>query len=443
MSKRIITQVNNTLANVPKLTRVAAYARVSSGKDAMLQSLSAQISYYSALIQKHSGWEYAGVYADEAVTGTKDNRPQFVKMIQDCRNGKIDMVVTKSISRFARNTVTLLTTVRELKAYGIDVYFEEQNIHSISGDGELMLTILASYAQEESLSVSENCKWRIRKGFEDGKLTCCAMLGYRSRKGMLEVVPEEAEIVKLIFSLFLEGYGKQAIVNKLNEAGLLSRFGNQWHMDTVGKILRNEKYCGDLLLQKTFRTDHLTKRTKKNNGEMPMYYVQEAHEPIIDRATFKATQAELDRRAKAFCVPKGSFTVFTTKIRCGICGKNYRRKTTPYNVVWCCATYNTKGKSHCASKQIPESILFAVTADMLGMDDFNGDAFTERVEFITALPDNSLKYQFRDGQTQIIQWQDRSRSESWTDGMRQRAREKRLKGGAAHGKSGNGDTTVN
>jgi len=442
MPKRTITQINNLAASVPKLTRVAAYARVSSSKDAMLQSLSAQVSYYSTLIQKHGGWEYVGVYTDEAMTGTKDNRPQFMKMIQDCRDGKIDMVITKSVSRFARNTVTLLTTVRELKEYGIDVYFEEQNIHSISGDGELMLTILASYAQEESLSTSENCKWRIRKGFEDGKLTCCAMLGYRSRNGILEIVPEEAETVKLIFSLFLEGYGKQAIVNKLNETELLSRFRNQWHMDTVGKILRNEKYCGDLLLQKTFRTDHLTKRTLKNHGEMPMYYVQEAHEPIIDRATFEATQAELDRRVKAFCVPKGSLTVFTSKIRCGICGKNYRRKTTPYNVVWCCATYNTKGKSHCTSKQIPESILFAVSADMLGEDSFDGDAFSERINFITALPDNLLEYHFMDGQTQTVQWQDRSRSKSWTDEMRQRAREKMLKGGAARGKSDNGDTTV-
>lgn len=441
MLKRTITQVNNTVASVPKLIRVAAYARVSSGKEAMLQSLSAQISYYSALIQKSYGWEYSGVYADEALTGTKDNRPQFVKMIQDCCDGKIDMVITKSISRFARNTVTLLTTVRKLKAYGIDVYFEEQNIHSISGDGELMLTILASYAQEESLSASENQKWRIRKGFEDGKLTCCAMLGYRSWKGRLKIIPKEAETVKHIFLLFLEGYGKQAIANKLNEIGELSRLGNQWRADAIGKILRNEKYCGDLLLQKTFRTDHLTKRKKRNNGEMPMYYVQEAHEPIIDRAIFEATQAELDRRAKAVCVPKGSVTVFTSKILCGICGKNYRRKTTPYNVVWCCTTYNTKGKSYCASKQIPESILFEVSAEMLGMDGFNCDDFSERVKLIIALPNNILEYHFTDGQTHKIQWQDRSRSESWTDEMRQQVR-KNAERRPGYGKSDNYDTSI-
>ena len=165
---RIIRKLNPALPLPPRLLNVAAYARVSMDKDSMLQSLSAQVSYYSDRIQKNLGWRYAGVYADKALTGTKAERPEFQRLLADCRAGKIDMVITKSISRFARNTVTLLETVRELKALGVDVYFEEQNIHSMSGDGELMLTILASYAQEESRSVSENCKWRIRKNYERG-----------------------------------------------------------------------------------------------------------------------------------------------------------------------------------------------------------------------------------------------------------------------------------
>ena len=166
--ERIVVQRHFLKANIPQLKRVAAYARVSSGKDAMLHSLSAQISYYSDLIQNHSGWQYAGVYADEALTGTKDNRENFQRLLADCRAGNVDMVITKSISRFARNTVTLLETVRELKNMGVDVFFEEQNIHSLSADGELMLTILASYAQEESLSASENQKWRVKRNFENG-----------------------------------------------------------------------------------------------------------------------------------------------------------------------------------------------------------------------------------------------------------------------------------
>ena len=168
--------------DAPKKKRVAAYCRVSSGKDAMLHSLSAQVSYYSDYIQKH-GWEYAGVYADESLTGTKDNRVNFQRLLAECRKGTIQMVITKSISRFARNTVTLLETVRELKTLGVDVYFEEQNIHTMSADGELMLTILASYAQEESLSVSENMKWRIRRNFEEGKPWSGLILGYRFQNG--------------------------------------------------------------------------------------------------------------------------------------------------------------------------------------------------------------------------------------------------------------------
>ncbi|EYE89105.1 resolvase, partial [Fervidicella metallireducens AeB] len=169
MQRKVIKLDSKIIKPISK-KRVAAYARVSSGKDAMLHSLSAQISYYSSFIQKHIEWEFAGVYADEAITGTKDERPEFQRMLDDCRMGKIDMIITKSISRFARNTVTLLETVRELKDLNVDVYFEKENIHSLSGDGELMLTILASFAQEESRSVSENIKWRIRKGFKEGEL---------------------------------------------------------------------------------------------------------------------------------------------------------------------------------------------------------------------------------------------------------------------------------
>ena len=230
---------------IPKLTRVAAYARVSSGKDAMLNSLSAQVSYYSELIQKHSDWKYAGVYADEAVSGTKDNRAGFNGLLADCRAGKIDMVITKSISRFARNTVTLLETVRELKLLGIDVLFERENIYSLSGDGEVMLTILASFAQEESLSVSENCKWRIRDRFKQGEPNNCTILGYRLVGGKYYIMPEEAEIVRLAFSDYLSGMGRTAIAQKLNALGYESRLGKSFAESSISVILQNEKYVGN------------------------------------------------------------------------------------------------------------------------------------------------------------------------------------------------------
>jgi len=209
---RTITKIEFPPAPPLSLTRVAAYARVSSAKDEMLHSLAAQVSYYSRLIQQNPGWLYVGVYADEAMTGTKDNRPEFQRMLSDCRNKIIDRIITKSISRFARNTVTLLKTVRELKSLGVDVYFEEQNIHSMSGDGELMLTILASYAQEESLSVSENCKWRIRQDFSKGKPGNIKILGYDLVDGQLEINTEEANTVRMIFADYLSGMGKNAIV---------------------------------------------------------------------------------------------------------------------------------------------------------------------------------------------------------------------------------------
>lgn len=227
--ERIVQRVQFPEAQKVKLLRTAAYARVSSGKDAMLNSLSAQVSYYNDLIQSNPEWLFCGVFADEALTGTKDNRENFQKLLSECRAGRIDLVITKSISRFARNTVTLLETVRELKELGVDVYFEEQNIHSISPDGELMLTILASYAQEESLSASENQKWRIRKDFERGRMGSITMLGYkRNRNGVLEIIPEEAVIVRMIFSDYLSGMGKNAIANKLHEMGVPTKGGGIW-----------------------------------------------------------------------------------------------------------------------------------------------------------------------------------------------------------------------
>lgn len=219
---RKIIKLEGNAAQPVQRKRVAAYARVSSGKDVMLHSLSAQISYYNDYIGNRGDWDLAGIYADAALTGTKEDRPEFQRMLADCRDGKIDMVITKSLTRFARNTVTLLATVRELKLLGVDVYFEKENLHTLSPDGELMLTLLASFAQEESRSASENQKWRIQKMFEEGRPNTGRMLGYRLVDGVLQIVPEEAEIVRMIFADFLSGMGKNAIARKLNQMGITS-----------------------------------------------------------------------------------------------------------------------------------------------------------------------------------------------------------------------------
>lgn len=420
--ERMIQQVQFPIPKQPKLKRVAAYARVSNGKDAMLHSLSAQISYYSELIQNHHGWLYCGVYADEALTGTKGNRENFQKMLAECRAGKLDLILTKSISRFARNTVTLLETVRELKGMGVDVCFEEQNIHTMSADGELMLTILASYAQEESLSASENKKWQIRRDFEQGKIGGIVILGYRRTKdGSLEIVPEEAETVRMIFADYLSGMGKQAIANKLNEQGIPTRNGNQWSPESVFRILRNEKYAGIMILQKFYSENHITKRKMTNMGQLRKYVVDNSHPAIIEKAVFDVVQRRLLEQRRLFAPSNHTTAVypFTSKIQCGCCGKHYHRKTTAAGIVWICATYNTKGKRYCpTAKQIPENTLYSVCCKVLDLQKFDADIFAQRIERILVLEPNMLTFIFCDGHKVTECWQDRSRSESWTDEMR-------------------------
>jgi len=412
---RIVQQMKFQPA-APKPKRVAAYARVSSGKESMLHSLSAQVDYYSTYIRHHPGWEYAGVYADEAKTGTKDSRENFLRLIDDCKAGKIDHIITKSISRFARNTVTLLETVRKLKAIGVSVYFEEQNIDTLTADGELMLSILASYAQEESLSASDNQKWRVKRNFEDGKPWRGFMLGYRYDNGKYIIVPEEAEVVRSIFAGYLSGMGFTAIAKTLNSDRILTQQGYSWHTSAIGRILRNAAYTGNLLLQTKFRENHLTKRTLVNRGELPKYHAAETHEPIIDQNTFDAVQAELSRRAEKFAKPQTKNTYpFTGLITCGICGKHYRRKVTATGPVWICSTYNASGKSACASKAVPEDILASTAAEVGNMDE---------ILAITVGANNILTFTLASGLQCVKRWQDRSRAESWTEEMRADAGQK-------------------
>ena len=346
---------------------------------------------------------------------------------------KIDLIITKSISRFARNTVTLLETVRELKGLGVDVWFEEQNIHSNTPDGELMLTVLASYAQEESCSASENQKWRIRKDFEQGRVGSITMLGYkRNRNGVLEIVTEEAEIIRMIFCDYLSGMGKTAIANKLFEMNIPTKGGGLWTAESIRIILTNEKYCGDLLLQKSFRNNHIEKKKTANRGELPQYFAEDAHEPIIEKSMFLAVQKRLQERKERFTPTKSTAVVypFTGRIQCQCCGKNYRRKTTPTGIVWCCATYNTRGKRYCPkSKQIPENTLISVCCEVLGLQEFDANIFENQINKILVPAPNELIFVFHDGHEISAHWQDRSRSESWTEEMRAKVAERNRKRG--------------
>ena len=420
---RTIRKINPTKLQIPKRERVAAYARVSMEKDTMLHSLSAQVSHYSDYIQHNPAWIYAGVYADNACTGTRADRPEFQRLMADCRAGKIDRIITKSISRFARNTVTLLEVTRELKELGIDVYFEKENMHSTSGDGELMLSLLASFAQEESRSVSENCKWRIQNKFKAGIPTTTRINGYHMDHGKISIIPDEAETVKLIFALRRLGYGRLAICKELNARGIPAKNGGEWKEGSITKILQNEKYVGDLLLQKQFRVDHLEKKDKKNEGELPQWFIPDNHEAIISRETFDAVQADIKRRAAALPVGHGRHIVypFSKKLICAHCGKNYRRRYNTGIAAWQCNTFMTYGRDKCPARQVREEILENCCARVMGLDQFDPDLFSAMVDHITVCDNQKLIVSFRDGRTEDVYWEVPSRADSWTTEMRAEA----------------------
>ena len=417
-----------TLPKLERKKRVAAYARVSCGKDAMLHSLSAQVSHYSNFIQNHGDWIYAGVYADEAKTGTKDSRENFQRLIADCRAGKIDMVITKSISRFARNTVTLLQTVRDFKAWEVDIFFEEQNIHTMSADGELMLTILASYAQEESRSASENQKWRVRKAFENGELMNLRFLfGYDISADGITVNEEEAAAVREIFTRFNSGESMSSICRDLDARGFKGSLGGTWCPERIRETLSNEKYLGNALLQKRYRNNHIEKKLVQNNGELPKYYAEGTHEPIIDLAAFEQAQKRLHKLERQTAKRnKPTRSVFSGLVRCGLCGNTYKRTTHKGRHFWNCTTYQTRGKSACAAKRIPEETLISLTCDVLGIDSLDSDMVRNRIAAIRAEQNNTVIFSLNDGSEIRKQWKDRSRSESWTDEMKEAARQKAL-----------------
>ncbi len=439
--ERIVTKVK-LVPPPPRKKRVAAYARVSADKDASLHSLAAQISYYSGLIQSRKDWEYAGVYADEGLSGTRASRPEFQRLLQDCRDGKIDMVLVKAVSRFARNTVTMLEAIRELKSLGIDVYFEKENIHSMSGDGELMLTILASFAQAEAQSVSENSRWRIRKNFEAGIPVSDRIYGFRMKKGKFYIVPEEAEIIREIYSMYLNGMGRTAIATRLNERGIPAPDGGKWLPCRLFVILRNEKYAGDLLMQKCFVSDYLTKKVVKNRGEREQFFIEHNHESIVPRSIYDQVQAEIERRAAKYSSsknapediepvehlkrPDGKY-LFTGKITCGVCGHPFCRKKanagTDYAAAaWVCNEYATLGKKACVSRRVPEKVLIPIIAELLEVEEEMMPTAVSRISAMTIFPDGRLEATI-DGKLQTAAWGNAPRSNSWDEAQRKHASE--------------------
>ena len=342
--------------------RVAAYCRVSTDYEEQASSYQTQIEHYTDVIEKNPDWILAGIFADDGISATSTkNREQFNEMIQACKDGKIDMIITKSISRFARNTVDCLNYIRELKALNIPVFFEKESINTMDAKGEVLITIMASLAQQESESLSQNVKIGIKHRFQQGKVMVNAncFLGYdKDEDGHLVINPEQAEIVKRIFREYLEGASCQQIARGLERDGVpTARGNNRWHDSGIRRILENEKYMGDALLQKTYTVDFLKKKRARNNGDVPQYYVEDDHEAIIPKELFMKVQEEMSRRGSLIdCNGRkrgfSSNHCFSGLIYCAECGERFRRihwnNHGCKSVVWRCITRVDKAGDCCA-----------------------------------------------------------------------------------------------
>ncbi|PID82050.1 MAG: recombinase family protein, partial [Clostridiales bacterium] len=354
--------------------KVAAYARVSANTDRLKNSLSNQISYYSKLIQSNLEWEYKGVFSDFAVSGTSiDKREQFNEMIAECEKGNIDIILTKSIQRFARNTVDLLKTVRHLKTLGVEIRFEKENISTFSADGELMLSILASFAQEESKTISENVKWGLRNRMKKGEIGVAnkRLIGYIYDEDLRKyvIVEDEVKIIKEMFDMFIDGVSFRNIANILNDKGYRTVRGAKFSMFGVKILVNNEVYAGHTLRQKTYIKDPLKHNKVINYGELPKYFIENTHEAIIDDIAYQKVKAEIKRR-KDNASPSYPFT---KKIKCGICSKPYTRKVsrTKYGdyAYWFCRAKKIKGIT-CNSVNYKEMDLYEIVANILEIDKF-------------------------------------------------------------------------
>lgn len=394
--------------------KAAAYVRVSMETMQMQHSRTAQEAHFCQRIKENREWEFAGVYVDDGISGTgMEQREAFLRMLKDCEDGKIDVILVKSVSRFARNTVDLLKIVRHLKKMGISVQFEEQKIDSMTEEGELLLTLMASVAQAESESISENAKWAIRKAFQKGiGNTKRRTFGYQWVNGDMVIIAEEAEAVRRIFNDFLAGCSQMKIAEKLTEEGVRSVNGNPMSVSAVGNILKNITYTGNTLLQKTFIQDPISKKKRMNRGELPQYFVQDTHEAIIDMDTFRRVQEKLLHNKEKGCFPynrTGKQYPFTGKVLCASCGRHYTRqlwntsKAGPKRPTWICSGKKVEKYRRCSAKNLSEEKLMKVSAQVLGIEEFEEAVFEEKVEkitVITAQGERTLRFHMRDG-TQV------------------------------------------
>ena len=370
-----IRKIETTKIGLPKKLQVAAYARVSTDSDEQLLSLKTQKEHYTSYIKNNPDWEFAGIYADKGISGTSlRHRDNFNRMIADCEAGKIDLidrVITKSISRFARNTMECLEMVRKLMRLNISIYFEKENIDTEHMSSELMLSILSSIAESESRSISENSKWSIKHRFQEGTfIISYPPYGYKNENGQMVIVPEEADVVQDIFKMALNGKGCHLIAAELNERGILTKRSGKWHASTVQGVLKNEKYTGDVIFQKTYSDENFNRH--RNYGEENMYLCKNHHAAIISHEDFEKAADAMTRRGieKGLNAESDKYQnrySFSGKIICGECGATFKRRThyNPDYIAWVCNTHLTSVKD-CSMKFIEDESIKAAFVRMIG-----------------------------------------------------------------------------
>lgn len=371
---------NNNKTETRSELRVAAYCRVSTDSEEQASSYDVQVQHYTSYIEGNPEWDLAGIFADDGISGTNTKkREEFNRMIEACMEGKIDKIITKSISRFARNTLDCLKYIRQLKDKNIPVFFEKENINTMDSKGEIMLTIMASLAQQESQSLSQNVKLGIQYRYQQGEIQINhnRFLGYtKDENKRLVIVPKEAEVLKRIYREYLEGSSLQQIAHGLEAYGVLTAAKkSKWRSETIKKILQNEKYIGDALLQKTYTIDFLSKKRVVNNGIVPQYYVENSHEPIIPREIFMQVQEEMVRRANLYTGKNGKKRVYSSKyalssiVYCSECGEIYRRvhwnNRGCRSIVWRCVSRLEEKGSACTSSTIKEEVLQAAVVEAI------------------------------------------------------------------------------
>lgn len=381
---------------MPKL-RVAAYARVSTDHEEQESSYEAQVEHFSKLIKEHDDWELAGIFADPGLSGKNVKRKEFQRMIEKCESGNIDRIITKSVSRFARNTLDCVQTARRLKEQGIGIYFEKENLDTLKESSEFVLTIMASLAEEESRSISNNIRWSVKKRFENGKviMTTARFLGYtKDENGVLMIVPEQAIIVRRIYAEFLDGFSLKEIADGLMRDNIASPSGKPtWHATTVKSILQNEKYKGDSHLQKTYLPDFLSPKRIKNEGQADSYYVEDSHAGIVSKETFEMVQQEFRNRTElrnTMATGHGKYSgkyAFSGMIVCGECGETYRRhqQYNPYKkyYTWVCKRHENIGAEYCHAKPIKEKAIENAFLRAVNALITNGEQVLHNLQLVT------------------------------------------------------------